>query len=54
MERRKIREGGLPFAMTSPTKHKSQEQTIDSEDEFFDCSDEEDGSYGNYQLIMAV
>lgn len=40
MERRSIREGGLPFSMMSP-KGKSS-HTEDSDDEFFDCANEEE------------
>ncbi|XP_037047292.1 rab3 GTPase-activating protein catalytic subunit isoform X2 [Bradysia coprophila] len=39
MERRSIREGGLPFAMMSPIGKPSHE---DSDDEFFDCANEEE------------
>lgn len=39
MERRSIREGGLPFAMKRGRSDSCQE---DSEDEFFDCDNEED------------
>lgn len=45
MERRRIREGGLPFSMTqSTTSSSSKRNTIagDSDDEFFDCSDEDE------------
>ncbi|XP_055612781.1 rab3 GTPase-activating protein catalytic subunit [Uranotaenia lowii] len=46
MERRKIREGGLPFAMTNDSSGtaagKAREGSHESEDEFFDCSDEEE------------
>lgn len=43
MERRRIREGGLPFAMTSK-RTRSDSCQEDSEDEFFDCdNDEEEG-----------
>ncbi|XP_058451012.1 rab3 GTPase-activating protein catalytic subunit isoform X2 [Malaya genurostris] len=41
MERRRIREGGLPFAMTGAGPVKSHELGHESEDEFFDCSDDE-------------
>lgn len=39
MERRSIREGGLPFSMISPKGSVSKE---DSDDEFFDCANEEE------------
>ncbi|XP_065081076.1 rab3 GTPase-activating protein catalytic subunit isoform X2 [Ochlerotatus camptorhynchus] len=44
MERRKIREGGLPFSMTGAdgAKEGGREGSHESEDEFFDCSDEDD------------
>ncbi|XP_055548685.1 rab3 GTPase-activating protein catalytic subunit isoform X2 [Wyeomyia smithii] len=44
MERRRIREGGLPFAMTNRTGSEadSREGSHESEDEFFDCSDDEE------------
>lgn len=38
MERRSIREGGLPFSMISPKRSNHE----DSDDEFFDCANEED------------
>ncbi|XP_058816303.1 rab3 GTPase-activating protein catalytic subunit [Topomyia yanbarensis] len=41
MERRRIREGGLPFAMTGGGAMESREGNHESEDEFFDCSDDE-------------
>lgn len=40
MERRSIREGGLPFAMTR--KRSSNSGQDDSEDEFYDCTNEEE------------
>lgn len=43
MERRSIREGGLPFAMMS-TKHNTSHHD-DSDDEFFDCANEEEEGY---------
>lgn len=50
MERRRIREGGLPFAMTAATgsrdKKRSDSFQEDSDDEFYDCSDEEDKGMG--------
>ncbi|XP_062547001.1 rab3 GTPase-activating protein catalytic subunit-like isoform X2 [Armigeres subalbatus] len=44
MERRRIREGGLPFSMTGGEESTlaSREGSHESEDEFFDCSDEDD------------
>lgn len=46
MERRRIREGGLPFTMPAgmvPGKEGgAREGSHESEDEFFDCSDEDD------------
>ncbi|XP_053694027.1 rab3 GTPase-activating protein catalytic subunit isoform X2 [Sabethes cyaneus] len=49
MERRRIREGGLPFAMTNRSggggasgEADSREGSHESEDEFFDCSDDEE------------
>lgn len=41
MERRSIREGGLPFAMMSP-KGTKVPRVEDSDDEFFDCANEEE------------
>lgn len=38
MERRRIREGGLPFSMAQRGTSSGQE---DSEDEFFDCPEED-------------
>lgn len=38
MERRRIREGGLPFSMAQRGQSSGQE---DSEDEFFDCPEED-------------
>lgn len=45
MERRSIREGGLPFAMTH--KRRSASNPEDSDDEFYDCNNEteEEGLY---------
>lgn len=40
MERRSIREGGLPFSMMSPKRNTSHHD--DSDDEFFDCANEEE------------
>lgn len=40
MERRSIREGGLPFSMLSPKRSASHHE--DSDDEFFDCANEEE------------
>nr|XP_029715261.1 rab3 GTPase-activating protein catalytic subunit-like isoform X1 [Aedes albopictus] len=43
MERRRIREGGLPFSMTGGEGGaEGREGSHDSEDEFFDCSDEDE------------
>ncbi|XP_055643402.1 rab3 GTPase-activating protein catalytic subunit [Toxorhynchites rutilus septentrionalis] len=39
MERRRIREGGLPFSMTA---REGREGSHESEDEFYDCSDEDE------------
>uniref|UniRef100_A0A336MSV7 Rab3 GTPase-activating protein catalytic subunit n=1 Tax=Culicoides sonorensis TaxID=179676 RepID=A0A336MSV7_CULSO len=48
MERRRIREGGLPFAMTSPlTSGQTNPEftdTHDSEEEFFDCNEADEES----------
>lgn len=41
MERRSIREGGLPFSMISP-KRSGASHHEDSDDEFFDCANEEE------------
>ncbi|KFB44905.1 hypothetical protein ZHAS_00012817 [Anopheles sinensis] len=43
MERRTLREGGLPFSMTSAG---ASGATGESDEEFFDCSDEEDAARG--------
>lgn len=45
MERRQIREGGLPFSMMARKfdEHEDDEPE-DEDDEFYDCSDEEDGN----------
>lgn len=40
MERRSIREGGLPFSMLSPKRSVSHHE--DSDDEFFDCANEDE------------
>lgn len=51
MERRNIREGGLPFAMQTASTATMQQQLeqrvgknlkemVDSDDEFFDCDDD--------------
>lgn len=40
MERRKIRDGGLPFALSDPSKLNNSGQD-ESEDEFFDCPDDD-------------
>lgn len=43
MERRRIREGGLPFSMTGAEgEMEGREGSHESEDEFFDCSDEDE------------
>lgn len=52
MERKRLREGGLPFSMTqkttsTTTKKKNttaddDKEDEDSDDEFFDCSNDED------------
>lgn len=45
MERRRIREGGLPFAMTTATSREQKRSDScqeDSDDEFYDCSNDED------------
>lgn len=52
MERRRIREGGLPFALTpSPSKQQKTDfkdaREIDSEEEFFDCNDAEEENKQN-------
>lgn len=49
MERRSIREGGLPFAMTH--KRRSESHQEDSEDEFYDCNETEEE--GLFQLHFA-
>lgn len=41
MERRSIREGGLPFAMTLK-KMRTDSCKEDSEDEFYDCANEDE------------
>lgn len=42
MERRRIREGGLPFAMTTSTKEMRAQKDDSEEEQFFDCSSDED------------
>lgn len=42
MERRSIREGGLPFSMISPKGVSSASCHEESDDEFFDCANEEE------------
>lgn len=48
MERRRIREGGLPFAMTASSSLQSRgefkDTQNDSEEEFFDCNEADDES----------
>lgn len=46
MDRRRIREGSLSFAMTNA--HKPIAHTDESEDEFYDCADEEEKSKTHY------
>lgn len=43
MERRSIREGGLPFSMISSKRNASHHD--DSDDEFFDCANEEEEGF---------
>uniref|UniRef100_A0AAG5DGE6 Rab3 GTPase-activating protein catalytic subunit n=2 Tax=Anopheles atroparvus TaxID=41427 RepID=A0AAG5DGE6_ANOAO len=50
MERRTLREGGLPFSMTSSAAPGVGE----SDEEFFDCSDEEEGRAGSGGLPEPV
>lgn len=51
MERRSIREGGLPFSMISPKRSASCHE--DSDDEFFDCAnEEEEGSLSSEILLL--
>lgn len=42
MERRRIREGGLPFAMTTSSKEMRAQKDDSEEEQFFDCSSDED------------
>lgn len=54
MERRRLREGGLPFSMT----HSKEKKTTNSgqheeseEDEFYDCSDDDENDNDKYKDI---
>lgn len=48
MDRRRIREGNLSFAMANA--HKAGKAQDDSEDEFFDCADEDEDREKNKHL----
>lgn len=37
MDRRRVREGNLPFAVTNANKPSAEEHHSESDDEFFDC-----------------
>lgn len=51
MERRRIREGGLPFSMSTGRGGSASSGQDESEDEFYDCpEDVEEGKYDIYKL----
>ena len=54
-ERRSIREGGLPFAMTSNNSrfNNANEEDEDDEDEFFECGEDADeGKVNLYPVYL--
>jgi hypothetical protein len=60
MERRNIREGGLPFSMREATtssgtlQQRMEEKKNDSDDEFFDCDDDKMDEEGNSLTVFPL
>jgi len=48
MERRKLRDGGLPFSMDRQNNQSNE----NSDEEFYDCSDEENGNLKKKYLFI--